>query len=114
MLWLSNDPAEESRFSFEPDSVLESSIQTLAKLGFANMRVKMLLVGRCDLIRGRAQCQVYQQMQMNTGAVAPWTAPLRPLTVASINCFAHGRFFVGRDLGFGLRSVLELATGAVP
>lgn len=58
VLWLSNDPVEDNRNSFKADTAIENSVAKLATLGFANMKVKMQLVGRCDLINGNADCQV--------------------------------------------------------
>jgi hypothetical protein len=58
VLWLSNDSDEDSRNPFEPDAALKKSIQKLAELGFSNMKVKMQLLGRCDMIQAKSQCQV--------------------------------------------------------
>ncbi|MEQ1828630.1 MAG: secretin N-terminal domain-containing protein, partial [Pirellula sp.] len=58
VLWLSNDPVEDSRNVIEPDATLSKSIQKLGELGFANMKIKMQLLGRCDMIQGEGECQV--------------------------------------------------------
>lgn len=58
LLWLSNDPVEDSRNPFEPDPALKRSIQKLSELGFANMKVKMHLLGRCDMIQDLAECKI--------------------------------------------------------
>jgi len=58
VLWLSNDPAQDSRNPIEPDAALTKSIEKLAELGYANMKVKMQLLGRCDIIQGKASSVV--------------------------------------------------------
>ena len=58
VLWLSNEPTEDSRNRVEPDAALKKSIEKLAELGYANMQVKMQLLGRCDIIEGKATCKV--------------------------------------------------------
>lgn len=58
VLWLSNDPVEDNRNTVEPDAALAKSIEKLAELGFANMKVKMQLLGRCDIIQGKATSQI--------------------------------------------------------
>ena len=58
VLWLSNEPTEDSRNRVEPDAALKKSIEKLAELGYANMQVKMQLLGRCDIIEDKATCKV--------------------------------------------------------
>ena len=58
ILWLSNDPVEDSRNVIEPDAALIKSIQKLSELGYANMKVKMQVMGRCDMVQGMGHCQV--------------------------------------------------------
>jgi hypothetical protein len=58
VLWLSNEPLLANTVPTLNDAKLESSIQRLSALGFANMTVRMQLLGRCDLIAGKAQCKV--------------------------------------------------------
>jgi Bacterial type II/III secretion system short domain len=58
VLWLSNEPTEDSRNKVEPDVALTKSIEKLAELGFTNMQVKMQLLGRCDIIEDQATCKV--------------------------------------------------------
>lgn len=58
VLWLSNDPVEDSRHPIEPDAALKKSIQKLAELGMPNMKVKMQALGRCDMTKGQGTSQI--------------------------------------------------------
>lgn len=58
VLWLSNDPSEDSRNPVEPDAELKKSIEKLAELGFANMKIKMQVLGRCDVTDGEALSRI--------------------------------------------------------
>ncbi len=58
VLWLSNDPSEDSRNPIEPDPELKKSIEKLAELGFANMKLKMQVLGRCDVTDGEALSRI--------------------------------------------------------
>ena len=58
VLWLSNDPSEDSRNPMEPDAELKKSIAKLAELGFPNMKLKLQVLGRCDVTDGESLSQI--------------------------------------------------------